>query len=244
LTANDSPATTAVVPVTGCGLTAAEEKDLERYLDATRSTLLFSRRVILVEGMSEVFLIPPLVKKVMGIDLQREGISVIAIHGTHFLSYAKLFKQGGIEKRCVVITDGDLKPSDSVEEELADDGLGDLVELLGNPAVAELRALEGDYFKVSFCETTFELALATKGNLKMFGYAARQLGANVVASSLEQAHAKASLTPEEATFVANRVLIRARQAGKARFAQVSSGYAEHAEDLPKYIRDAVNWVRG
>jgi putative ATP-dependent endonuclease of OLD family len=39
--------------------------DLERYLDATKSNLLFARKVMLVGGAAEVFLIPPLVKAVM-----------------------------------------------------------------------------------------------------------------------------------------------------------------------------------
>ena len=250
LTANDTPATASVVPYTGCQLTKTEEKDLERYLDATRSTLLFSRRVILVEGMSEVFLIPPLVKKLMGVDLQREGVSVIPIHGTHFLSYAKLFRDGGIEKKCVVITDGDLKPSDGDgasgrdeqdEEDDADGGNG--AADAGNPVLADLQAKRGTYFDVAHCETTFELALATKGNLKMFARAARHLGANRVAASLEKAAAKPNLSAPEATKASKRVLSTARRIGKARFAQVASEYVEHAGDLPQYIRDGVTWVR-
>ena len=46
---------------------------------------------MLVEGPAEVFLIPALLKQVKGIDLDREGISVIPIYGVHFDVYAKLF---------------------------------------------------------------------------------------------------------------------------------------------------------
>jgi putative ATP-dependent endonuclease of the OLD family len=245
LTTSETSATASVVPYTACQLSNAEEKDLERYLDATRSTLLFSRRVILVEGMSEVFLIPPLVKRLMGVDLQREGISVIAIHGTHFLSYAKLFQAGGIEKRCVVITDGDLKPSDGSDAEDEDDceDAGDGVVDAGNPVLADLKAKEGAYFRVVHCDTTFELALATRGNLKMFAQAARHVGALRVAAHLERAAAKARLSDVEAAKAAKKVLNRAKKVGKARFAQVTSEYAEHAGDLPQYIRDGVSWVR-
>jgi putative ATP-dependent endonuclease of OLD family len=42
-------------------LDSADVADLERYLDATKSNLLFARRVMLVEGAAEVFLIPGLV---------------------------------------------------------------------------------------------------------------------------------------------------------------------------------------
>lgn len=244
LTSNDTPATASVVPCTGSQLSDAEEKDLERYLDATRSTLLFSHRVILVEGMSEVFLIPPLVKKLMGVDLQREGISVIAIHGTHFLSYAKLFQTGGIEKKCVVLTDGDFRPRDSTidsSDEARD--LEDAEADESNPALADLKAREGPYLRVFHCETTFELALATKGNLQMFALAARHLGAPRVASSLEKAAGMKLLQEPDAARAAQRVLNRARKVGKARFAQVASEYVEAAGDLPAYIRDGVIWLR-
>ncbi len=245
LTSNDTPATSFVVPCTACKLTSDEEKDLERYLDATRSTLLFSRRVILVEGMSEVFLIPPLVKKLMDVDLQEEGISVIAIHGTHFLAYAKLFQEKGIEKKCVVITDGDFKPSDGFDATADDDDSEDEdgTTNLGNPALADLKKMENVYFKVFSCDTTFELELATKGNLKMFARAARHLGAERVAVSLDNAAGNESWSAADAAKASRRVLNSARRFGKARFAQVASEYAVIAADLPSYIRDGVTWVR-
>jgi putative ATP-dependent endonuclease of OLD family len=244
LTSNDTPATASVVPWSGCQLSEAEEKDLERYLDATRSTLLFSRRVILVEGMSEVFLIPPLVKRLMGVDLQREGIAIVAIHGTHFLSYAKLFQPKGIEKRCAVLTDGDFRPSDGSDsmeedEDKATNGEADA----GNPILAELEKMECDQFKVFHCDTTFELALATRGNLKMFASASRRLGANRVAASLDRAAGKMTLSGPEAEKAAKQVLNRARKIGKARFAQVAAGYVQEATEIPNYIRDGVDWVR-
>lgn len=40
------------------GLKDGEVADLERYLDATKSNLLFARKVMLVEGPAELFLIP------------------------------------------------------------------------------------------------------------------------------------------------------------------------------------------
>jgi len=247
LTSNDTAATASVVPCTGCGLTDSEERDLERYLDATRSTLLFAHRVILVEGMSEVFLIPPLVKKLMDVDLQREGISVIAIHGTHFLSYAKLFQRDGIEKRCVVITDGDLKPRDGSDTKADDDDDGgdgeDGKADVGNPVLVDLNAKEGPYFKVLNCVTTFESTLATKGNLTMFAHAARQLGAVRVAAELDHAAAMATLDAAQAAKASTKVLNTALRFGKARYAQVASEYVEHARDLPEYISAAVSWVR-
>jgi len=91
LTQRGVPAIASSVPTRDAKLEPAEVRDLERYLDATRSNLLFARKVMLVEGPAELFLIPPLLKQVKGIDLEREGISVIPIYGVHFDVYAKLF---------------------------------------------------------------------------------------------------------------------------------------------------------
>ena len=65
-------------------LSEDEISDLERYLDATKSNLFFARKVMLVEGPAELFLIPAMIKAVHGIDLERIGISIVAIHGVHF----------------------------------------------------------------------------------------------------------------------------------------------------------------
>lgn len=237
LTSNETPAPSCVVPHTACGLTELEEKDLERYLDATRSTLLFARRVVLVEGMSEVFLIPPLVKHLSGIDLQSEGIAVVAIHGTHFHSYAKLFRVGGIEKKCLIVTDADLKPSDADSEAVAGGQGEELAQSL-----QALKAAENAFLKVVYCPRTFEIALATRGNLPMFSRAARHLGATGIANALEASHAKPALTAEESRDAAEKVLRTALRIGKARFAQVASEYTTLATEAPAYISEGMTWL--
>src|SRR5690606_33744872 len=84
-------------------LSSGDIADLERYLDATKSNLLFARRVMLVEGAAEAFLLPGLIKSGMGIDLDRYGISVVPIHGVHFGPYARLFSDTGLPKRCAIV---------------------------------------------------------------------------------------------------------------------------------------------
>ena len=105
LTNDGTSATGSNVPT--ADLTSTETADLERYLDATRSSLLFARKVLLVEGPAELFVISPLVKQVMKLDLDRLGISVIPIYGVHFDAYAKLFGPDRIGKKCAIVTDGD-----------------------------------------------------------------------------------------------------------------------------------------
>jgi putative ATP-dependent endonuclease of OLD family len=85
-------------------LSDTEWDDIARYLDATRAELVFARRVVLVEGYAEQVLIPVLARA-HGIDLDKLGISVCAIHGTHFSSYSRLC--GALEIPWAVVTDRD-----------------------------------------------------------------------------------------------------------------------------------------
>ena len=224
-------------------LTEQEQKDLERYLDATRSTLLFARKVMLVEGPAEAFLIPPLVKTVMGIDLDRHGITVIPIHGVHFAPYAKLFAGTALPKKCAIVADGDLRPADGASSEAAPST---------DPAVpARLAELEGDFVHVFTCDRTFEVALAIPGILPVLTTAARDLDAPNIADSLEDGlrrlGARGTPRTQKAEIQANlgdMVLSTAKRFGKARFAQVCSRHADLATDLPEYIRNAVKWLMG
>jgi len=241
LTNQGTAKTSSVVPEHGCGLTPRDVADLQRYLDATRSTLLFARRVLLVEGMSEVFVVPQLVKSVLGIDLEEEGIAVVPIHGTHFDSYAKLFCKNGVEKKCAILTDGDLKPSDATaDEEVEDD---DDAPPEPNAVLKRLKKLENDFLRVFSCETTFELELGAHGNLGMCAKAAGDLGAVKAAERLNALAMKPELTGAEAQKGAKQVLSIAQRFGKARFAQLVSTNTSWAKDVPEYIRDALEWLR-
>lgn len=239
LSQTGGPAIAASVPAVSAGLTRGEIGDLERYLDATRSNLLFARRVMLVEGPAELFLIPALLKKVRDIDLDRIGVSVIPIYGVHFDVYAKLFSETSLPKRCAIVTDGDLKPSDAIPGVDGEDEL---------PAPPDLAALEGEFVRVFACKTTFERALVFEGSLEMFARAADEIGAPLVAKKLRaglgdlilastQAEKNAILGPLRVS-----VLNTAKRFGKARFAQLAARHVEHVTVLPKYLGDAAAWL--
>lgn len=102
---------------------------LNRWLDVTKSTLLFSRGIILVEGISEAMLIPMLAqivlakynisaietsKRPLPSSLEEAGISVININGINFKHFLKLFSNCDdssedeiLPIRCSGITDND-----------------------------------------------------------------------------------------------------------------------------------------
>lgn len=214
-------------------LSTGDIADLERYLDTTKSNLLFARRVMLVEGAAEVFLIPELVRHGMGVDLDREGISVVAIHGVHFGPFARLFSEVGLPKRCAIVADADLSPPDA---EALDEDDGDIVD---EPIKPDLMSLKGDYVEVFLGETTFEREITLDGNLRMLSQAAAAIGAPRVAKRLGDAD-DLGLGASEA--LKKSVLSTAKRFGKARFAQLAAENADPNVDLPEYIKDAVNWL--
>lgn len=82
-------------------------KCLERYLDAKRSVLLFSKGVILVEGDGEEILIPSLIKKTMGVSLDELGIGLINVGSVAFENIACIFESSRLQRYCAIITDMD-----------------------------------------------------------------------------------------------------------------------------------------
>lgn len=239
-TQTGKPAVASSVPAEDDELDGNDIRDLERYLDATKSNLLYARKVMLVEGPAELFLIPALMKHVKGIDLAREGVSVIPIYGVHFDVYARLFSKNGLPKKCAIVTDGDLKPSDAVPDIEGEDEL---------PPTPDLKALENEWVQVFACKTTFERALVFPGTLEMFAKAAEEVGAPVVAKRLRdglQAINEPDTNEEKNKDILETlrksVLNTAKRFGKARFAQVAARHVECAETIPKYLGNAVKWL--
>lgn len=238
LTSTGGPATTFTKPTAIPALGAGEVADLERYLDATRSTLLYARKVLLVEGPAEQFVIPPLAKRVLGIDLDEEGIAIVPIFGTHFASYAKLFGPGGIQKKCAILTDGDLMPSDA-------DPILAAGEEEDEPAPErqDLNSLRGQYVEVFTCQTTFERELTLPGNLAMLKNATREIGAPRVGDALQRLEEQvAAGRRPNLNLGKDSVLRTAKKFGKARFAQVVSKHVASATSVPDYISEALNWL--
>lgn len=215
-----------------------EQEDLERYLDATKSTLLFARKVLLVEGAAELILLPPLVKEMMEIDLEHHGISVVAVNGTHFTPFLKLFSDGKLGKRCAVVGDADMPPLD-----YDDDG-----ESVVEPK-SELKALESDTVKVFLGRTTFEREIAEVENAKMIVAAVASAGLTKASERLDKLVQRTAKlhpgTPERAAMEEEfraATLRAAIRIGKARFAQRCAADVAKAVLIPDYISEAVDWL--
>lgn len=227
LTSRPNGAPHASVP-SESGLSPSQIEDLERYLDATKSNLLFAKKVMLVEGAAELLLIPPLVKAVLDIDLDRNGVSVVAIHGTHFAAFAKMFSQAGMPKRCAIVCDADNPPA---EDHLDDDD--------DVPPPPNIEELQGDYVKAFLGDSTFEIELAHPDNLPLLIKTVKALGAPKIKAALEAQELLGGPIP---VALKKHVLSTAKRFGKARFAQVAARYVDEDCHVPPYIERAISWL--
>ncbi|EID09588.1 ATP-dependent nuclease [Mycolicibacterium phlei] len=104
---------TEVTALGQLGLEDSEIRKLDRYLSVTRSSALFARHVVLVEGIAEALVIPELARLQCGDDEAKlrhlAGTSFIAIDGVDFEPYLKLLLNGPARRvdRVIVVTDGD-----------------------------------------------------------------------------------------------------------------------------------------
>jgi len=158
--------------LTNCGLDKKTKFFLERWIDITKSILLFSKGVILVEGVSEVILFPEFVKRVLGQkSLEDYGVSVINIEGIYFKYFMQLFcgykiAEGNFElcdnipTRCVGITDCDPEDNNIGTTEGQDvDGCNNPQKFL----VCDLKKHTSNC-RLYMNSKTFEFDLALEGN--------------------------------------------------------------------------------
>lgn len=202
-------------------LSNVEWDDIARYLDATRAELVFARKVLLVEGFAEQVLMPKLASA-LDIDLDKEGITVCAVHGTHFASYVRFCTALGLP--WAVITDGDIDASGTSAGAARASDLLAVLSLSGTP----------DEHGIFVGDTTFEHDLiATKPeNLEPSFAALKELCA---ARSVAKIESWGSTDPGHDEFM--KMLKNA--GGKGRYAQRLSLHpvvpARHVEAALRYL---------
>ena len=92
--------------------TAEDKKSkayVQRFLDATKSDMLFAQKVILVEGIAEELLLATMAKYI-GHSLEDNHVAVINVGGRYFNHFIKLFDTSrpyAISKKIVCLTDRD-----------------------------------------------------------------------------------------------------------------------------------------
>lgn len=90
------------------------KKYVERFLDATKSAMLFAKGIILVEGLAEQLLIPCLAEY-MELPLETKHVALVPVGGSTFKHFLPLFGVGcgddcatyALSRRVACIVDGD-----------------------------------------------------------------------------------------------------------------------------------------
>jgi putative ATP-dependent endonuclease of OLD family len=135
-------------------LDTSNKKYLQKFLDVTKSQLLFSNGVILVEGISESLLLP-IFSDIIGeeYNIDKKGVEVVNINGVAFEHFGKLFNADDpkfrLNCRCAILTDDDR----DIEGEVSS-------------RAKRAKDLEKNLLKVELAENTFEYELFTAGDNK------------------------------------------------------------------------------
>jgi len=113
------------IPLAKLDLTDPDRRKIDRYLDVTKSAVLFGGRVLLVEGIAEALLLPVIARHYVLKDRPAEfrifrSAVFVPIDGIDFLPYAKAllspFNGVRIADRLVIVTDGDKHTVETGEE--------------------------------------------------------------------------------------------------------------------------------
>ena len=133
-------------------LNESNKKYLQKFLDVTKSQLLFANGVILVEGISEALLIP-IFSKIIGdeYNIEKKGIELVNLNGVAFEHFGKLFNaddpKSRLNCRCAILTDDDRHNGDEVSSR-----------------AQKAKELEKNLLKVELAERTFEYELFIAGD--------------------------------------------------------------------------------
>jgi len=255
-----------MVPIRECGLTKDTANFLSRWLDVTRSTLLFAKGTILVEGLAESMLLPELAKRVLRehnqtIDekktlpstLEEAGVSIINMNGIYFNHFMQLFcdpsgetNRDKVPVRCAGITDNDPPKEEKPTPSKPVPGTNRALKLVENINKSVWARLYPGQLK------TFEYDLAMEGgNLTLMSSVAKALidtDGTTKAKMDQYANINWSFESDQTKKAeASKFLLDHIEKQKGEFAQALaenlSGSVEPFA-VPAYIRKAVIWACG
>ncbi|MEI3648232.1 AAA family ATPase [Lactococcus lactis subsp. lactis] len=230
---------TEIISTANIALDKKDINDLERYISVTRGEILFSRGVILVEGDAEAFLLPTLAK-LIGIDLDKHGITICSVSSTNFGPYIKLLGKKGLNIPFSIITDYDPRP----------DGKSPLIH---NRLITLLKLITGDFdgskLKIDelirygedegiFSNTcTLEVDLFNTMSDEITNTIIELLPTTTVVKTAEEWKASSNIKGCE-----KKYLSYIERIGKGRFAQRLSTNLTDKTIIPEYIRKAIEYV--
>lgn len=212
---------------------------IERYLDSVRSTLLFAKGVIMVEGDAEEILLPILIEKVLGVSLDELGISLVNIGSTGFENLAVLFHDDRIRRNCAIVTDLDeiAVAQANVSEKAWSKHVGS--QESGQARKEKLDGLfeTNDWVKVCYAPHTFEVDFLQAGNVEYVKASLIDLYDREDGGPIN--NAKTELESDTKTTANLKMLNLAKDTGKGWFAVLLSKRIDRNAVIPDYILEAI-----
>jgi predicted ATP-dependent endonuclease of OLD family len=212
----------------------------ERYLDAVRSTLLFAKGVILVEGQAELVMIPAMIKAVFGLSPDEMGISVIAMDCAFFEHVAVVFHDDRVGRRCAIVTDLDRSLIDlppNPDDDNADQKHSRAAAEVGESRRVSLEAfVDGNsWLRPFFATHTFEVEFLAERN------------APPVVSSLDDIYqrqadrqaARQAIEAADPSVSGLEILRLAKKVGKGWLSLLVAERVDASTSIPEYILRAV-----
>lgn len=240
--------------VAKAGMDEKQQGELQRMMDITRATLYFAKAAILVEGISESLLVPVLARR-LGYDLAKLHVSVIPICGVAFETFKKLLDPAVLGIPVAILTDADPPVPTDVAWKEATPESEDGVFKLSDRTKKLLDIFEGHQtVRVYPSKLTLEYDLAEAGgdNAEIMAEVWEGCFVGVPGTFNKNQVLLAGVDRAAKAMAAWRGICRAQHSGsKAEFAHRLAAFLEKSNGIgfcplafriPKYIRDAIEYV--
>ena len=222
------------------GLEATRVDRIGRYLDAVRSTLLFAKGVLLVEGDAEQILIPYMLRAVFGLSPDELGFSVISMNSAFFEHIAVIFGEERIRRPCAIVTDLDVSLLD-LSGNPEDDGPAEAharaAEEVGTRRRKTLDELESGnpWIRVFYAEHTFEVEFVAADN----SWEVTQALDGIFTQQAARTRSGKKLESENLQVAGREILRLADKVGKGWFALMLAEKLVAKTYIPEYILRAI-----
>lgn len=222
------------------GLDGTTVKRVERYLDAIRSTIVFAKGVLLVEGDAEQILIPELLNSVCGISPDQLGFSVVSMSSAFFEHISVIFAEDRIRRPCAIVTDRDETIFELPHDRENDDKVQAHARAADEAGLKRQRKLEdvartNPWVKPFFADHTFEVDFLTASN----EHEVIDALPKVFRQSRNIEICKRRLETDDVAVYGKEALRLSKKEGKGWFALLLAEHLTYQTYIPEYILRAV-----
>ncbi|MEP4076490.1 ATP-dependent nuclease [Haloferula sp.] len=222
------------------GLTPKTIARVERYMDAIRSTMLFAKGVLLVEGDAEQLLIPSLLNAIFGLSPDQLGFSVVSMNSAFFEHISVVFATERIRRPCAIITDRDAPLIDLPDDPDDDDvtqAHARAADLSGEARKEKLEAATADnpWLNAFYADHTFEVDFIAADN----SHEVIEILPQIYRRQSNINTSKERLGSNEIGVSGKEILRLAEKKGKGWFALILAEVLTEQTYFPEYILRAI-----